>query len=793
MGSRNVHAVRRYLTVVGLVLTAAIAPAFAQGEATIRGQVLAAANSSVLAGVTVTMAPVPLGESVQATTDGEGRFSFQNVRLGEYTLSAAPDGFIPRELRFVLEPREVKVVMLSLELRRLDVGVEVTGEAARLASTHSPSSTVLSAERLENMPVSQRTNLPDAIVTSAPGMIRGHDDFVHIRGHEIALNPFINGVSFWENAHAVFSAGMSPDVIDAANIMTGGFSAEYGNRFGGVVDVVTKSGLTMQNNGSVTVNAGQAGRRNVLGEFGGHLDRIGYYVFGSMFESDRFLSPPDPEAIHDSARGGHAFVQLDGNLGRAGLLRALFTGDGANFEIPKTPRDVELRPLANADQRTRQQTAIVGWRQTLSDLAINASFYQRWSQSRLMPAGGPLTAAAALDRTLLTVGGKVDATRFVRGHAIKAGVDAVRLRPEEDLSYRYSGFRELTHLLGWPHVHVVGDPISFSGRDSGGQISAYVQDGIQLGGRVTADLGIRLDHYDLVVSDTHASPRANVAVQVGGGAVIHGSYNHFFVPPAIEGVLSSSAGLTARIREIGVALPALDPTTENQFELGASAPVGPVRLALTGYYRATDNPVHTTVWPDSRIYSYASFDRERAYGLETKAELPLLARYGVTGYMNYALGRVNFYNPVTGGFVTEAEHLTETNRFLAPMDQTHTLTTGATYRHRRTGLWAGSAMEYGSGTPFGHGDADHAHAEGEADHAHATTAGGALRVPGHFTANFSFGVDLLRTGRQRSRLSLQFDIENISDDVYLIAQEGEFSPAQYSIPRLISVTAKVRF
>src|SRR3989441_233734 len=700
MGPYHVHAVQRCIAVLGLLLTAANTPAFAQGEATIRGQVVAAANGSVLAAVPVTLAPVRLGESVQITTDQEGRFSFRNVRLGEYTLAASPDGFNPRELRVVLEPREAKVAMLSLELRGLDVGVQVTGEPTPLASTHSPSSTVLSAERLENMPVSQRTNLPDAIVTSAPGMIRGHDDFVHIRGHEIALNPFINGVSFWENAHAVFSAGMSPDVIDTANIMTGGFSAEYGNRFGGVVDVVTKSGLTMQNDGSVTVNAGQAGRRNVLGEFGGHFERIGYYVFGSMFESDRFLSPPDPEAIHDSARGGHAFVQLDGNLGRAGLLRALFTGDGANFEIPKTPQDVQLRPLANADQRTRQQTAIVGWRQTLSDLAINASFYQRWSQSRLMPAEGPLTAIAALDRKLLTIGGKVDATRFVRGHAIKAG----------------------------------------------------------------------------------------------GDAVVHGSYNHFFVPPAIEGVLSSSAGLTARIREIGVALPALEPTIENQFELGGWAPVGPVRLAITGYYRATDNPVHTTVWPDSRIYSYASFDRARAYGLETKAELPLLARFGITGYANYALGRVNFYNPVTGGFVTEAEHLTETSRFLAPMDQTHTLTTGATYRNRRTGLWMGTAMEYGSGTPMGHGGAGHVHAEGEADHVDAESAAGtAARVPGHFTANLSFGVDLLRRGRQRSRLSVQLDIENIADNVYLIAQEGEFSPAQYSIPRLISVTAKVRF
>ena len=221
--------------------------------------------------------------------------------------------------------------------------------------------------------------------------------------------------------------------------------------------------------------------------------------------------------------------------------------------------------------------------------------------------------------------------------------------------------------------------------------------------------------------------------------------------------------------------------------------MGPLRLAMTGYHRTTDHPLHTTVWPDSRIYSYASFTRARAFGLETRIDVPMLVQYGITGYLNYALGRVNFDNPVTGGFVTDAEHLTETNRFLAPMDQTHTLTTGATYRHARTGVWVGTAMEYGSGTPTGHGDAEHDHAEGEDDHAHADAAESALRVPGHLTANVSFGVDLARDRNQRSRLSLRIDVENVADNVYRVAQEGEFSPGQFSVPRLISLTAKVRF
>jgi outer membrane receptor for ferric coprogen and ferric-rhodotorulic acid len=57
----------------------------------------------------------------------------------------------------------------------------------------------------------------------------------------------------------------------------------------------------------------------------------------------------------------------------------------------------------------------------------------------------------------------------------------------------------------------------------------------------------------------------------------------------------------------------------------------------------------------------------------------------------------------------------------------------------------------------------------------------------------SFGVDLLRSGSARPKLTLQVDVENLTDNLYLVAQESEFSAGQYSIPRLVSFTGKVRF
>jgi outer membrane receptor protein involved in Fe transport len=255
-----------------------------------------------------------------------------------------------------------------------------------------------------------------------------------------------------------------------------------------------------------------------------------------------------------------------------------------------------------------------------------------------------------------------------------------------------------------------------------------------------------------------------------------------FVPPAVENVLISSAGLTPFLQDFPVPLPPLQPIRENQFELGANQPLPHgIRVAATGYFRDSKNPVHTILFPDSRIYAYANFDKGKAYGLETKLEVPLDGRRGLSGYINYAVGRVYFWNPVVAGFVDETHHLEESGRFLAPMDQTHTVTAGFLYRHPR-GLWAWMSFEYGSGTPI--------EAEDEGEAAPLTPL--RPRVPSHFTQDLTVGMDLLRHA-ERAKIGVQFNVENLTNNVYKVSQESVFSPGEYFHPRFFSASMKVHF
>src|SRR6185503_5199821 len=342
-------------------------------------------------------------------------------------------------------------------------------------------------------------------------------------------------------------------------------------------------------------------------------------------------------------------------------------------------------------------------------------------------------------------------------HAIKTGVDLMLLRLREDFSFDP---RDNDSEL---------EPVSFRGRKTGGQAGFYFQDQLKPFKNFTANLGLRYDQYSVATSGRALSPRVNLAYALNPGqTVLHFAYNRFFAPPPIENLL-----LSARLGFQN------DPpriSRSNHFEAGITRSlVERLVFRLTGYWRSDKNAFETTELANVRIFAPTTFERGKAYGIEFSAQLNEIKRLGLSGYFNYAAQRAFHTGPVSGGFTVEIVEPGE--RGPAAFVQIHTATSGLTWREHRSGFWASAALEYGSGTP-----ANFPNIEGDEV---------SVRLPGHFVANFYFGVDLFQ--KDHRGIGLQFNVENATDRVFTIAKESEFTPIQFSPPRFLSGSLKVRF
>ncbi|GBC76946.1 hypothetical protein HRbin08_00414 [bacterium HR08] len=767
-------------------LSGAHGAALAQVWGTLTGRVMARLDHRPLAGISVEVENVESGGRISTITDEWGHFAFPRLAPGRYRLVVAPEGFRPERRVLRLAPRDMLALEILLDVEPLREVVTV--EAAHPVELDlQPRGTFIEGARIAALPGPLGIHLPEIIATFVPGAARSHDDLVHVRGSELALNVMLNGVLFWENPHALFSAGLDPGIIESVNVVTGPFSAEYGNRFGGVLDIVTRSGLGRPSGGSVAMNVGTTLRHHAAIEYGGHRGRFGYYVRGLGFQSARFLSPPEPEAHHDVGRGLRTFAQFDIQLNARDLLRFTLMGNGLNFEIPNTAE--QERFGRDLRQHAREQTFLAGWNRVVSSrTSVHAVVYQRFSQVELLPSGDPRSVWVRFSRRLDTLGVKADASHVRSGHVMKAGCDVVSLRPREELLLDPTPYQR--HCDRYDLLCLDFRFVSWRAREHGWHASAYGQDRFRIGSWMSVEMGLRVDAHRVLTRSVEWSPRVGLSFLIPRtGATLQVSYNRLFIPPPMEAILLSGAAPGIFIRDYASvpARPVL-PETAHQFHAGLTRTVGEsLRVQLLAFYRWGDRPMHTVQFPEAWIFPYVNFDRERVMGADLSLEVSLLERLGLSGFFNYSVSRAYYYPPMTGGF-TAVGHGGHEGRFLAPFDQTHTGTAGALWAWRRRGVWAGLWFEYGSGTPIHEAGEGHVHAHAIPQVASPSSP---RRVPGHLVAHLGMGIDVWR--RSRRALTLRWGIENVADNVYVVARQSLFTPGQVALPRQVSASLKFSF
>jgi outer membrane receptor protein involved in Fe transport len=240
------------LILLGLLLP--VASVLAQTTATITGQVQDQ-TGGMLPGVTVTITHVDTGVARTTVTDAEGRYAAPGLRVGDYEIAAALEGFQAGLRRGVsLTSGRSAVVDFTLQMATLaGEEVVVTAEAALVNTTSATVSTLVEQQQIADLPLNGR-DLMGAVMLQ-PGIIRaplssnvsqGFGQHITAGGARFSQNVYLqDGIPAADvsgntgGAHGLYSGAES---VEEFQVVMNNYNAEYRSAAGAIISAVTKSG-----------------------------------------------------------------------------------------------------------------------------------------------------------------------------------------------------------------------------------------------------------------------------------------------------------------------------------------------------------------------------------------------------------------------------------------------------------------------------------------------------------------------------------------------------------------------
>ena len=232
---------------VGLVLVLAPLASAQQLDTALIVGTVSDASGAVIPGVNVTFNHVATGTTYLSSTNEEGNYRSNPLRIGEYLVIAESDGFRTYSGSGVaLSIGDVRQLDIVLEVGAVTEVIEVEASAPLLQTSEAAAGTVIENRQIVDLPLNGRDYLQLAVISSGTVMSRGQG--VSIGGQRgTEVNFVIDGMD--NNNQSIASQGRqkeavkpSIDAIAEFKVITNGFSAEYGRTSAGIVSLSIKSG-----------------------------------------------------------------------------------------------------------------------------------------------------------------------------------------------------------------------------------------------------------------------------------------------------------------------------------------------------------------------------------------------------------------------------------------------------------------------------------------------------------------------------------------------------------------------
>jgi len=253
---------RIVFTLLCFVLFVAGTRAFAQVSAAISG-VITDESGAVVAGAGITARNLETEAQRSSISDAAGYYRFAELPIGEYELDLKKDGFQQLQRKGIhLAVGQEAAVDFKLKVGQVQQQITVTEEAPVVSTTTANISGLVAEQQVKDLPLNGRSY--DELMTLNPGVVNftwektgglvgisnsTTANMFSVSGNRPQQNLFLlNGIEYTGAAENNMTPGgasgqlLGIDAVREFNILRDGYDAEYGQKPGGQVIIVTQSG-----------------------------------------------------------------------------------------------------------------------------------------------------------------------------------------------------------------------------------------------------------------------------------------------------------------------------------------------------------------------------------------------------------------------------------------------------------------------------------------------------------------------------------------------------------------------
>ncbi|MDZ4700757.1 MAG: TonB-dependent receptor [Rhodothermales bacterium] len=489
-----------YLLPFALFILACFIPTAIAQPSVVRGFVTDAATEQSLQGATVVLRN-DAGAFFGVATDGDGYFILNRIPAGDYAFQVSFIGFVPHETALTLGAGEARRITIALAARQAELGeLLVEAEVETGVSTVTAGLESIAPAQIERVPMPGVTGDLASYLQTVPGVTvqgdQGGQFFV--RGGALDQNiAYLDGMPVYMPFHVLsFYSAFPEEIINQADVYTGGFGARHGTRISSVMDVRARNGNKQNLAGALSI-APFLSTARIEGPL--VKDRVSF--LGSVRQSlveqimPNVLGTALPYHFGDQFGKIHAFI----NPNHSFSITALNTFDRGKLGATKKTS------LGEVDSNVPDDSSEVAWH--------NTAFGGRYTY---LSDGLPILAEASAsysdmsneigpreerDRTagIESIEGRLDLTYFLSRGEVRAG----GMMRASILSYRLGGQFQGTPDVAENDLH---------------EVVGYAEyDAPLAGGRLRITPGIQL--YSLPDrGDVWVDPRFRMSVQPGDAA-----------------------------------------------------------------------------------------------------------------------------------------------------------------------------------------------------------------------------------------------------------------------------------